>query len=128
MNFWDRNAPLPETSSAIISWPEAKDTVLSAYSNFAPEMAAIAKRFFDEQWIDAPVRPGKAPGAFAHPTVPSAHPYVLVNYMGKPRDVMTLAHVLRTSLRSAPSSALWASSPPWGEAEKCLTLPLDFEQ
>ncbi|MGO7420701.1 M3 family oligoendopeptidase, partial [Rhizobium ruizarguesonis] len=94
MNFWDRNAPLPETSSAIISWPEAKDTVLSAYGNFAPEMADIARRFFDEQWIDAPVRPGKAPGAFAHPTVPSAHPYVLVNYMGKPRDVMTLAHEL----------------------------------
>ncbi|WP_037083529.1 M3 family oligoendopeptidase [Rhizobium sp. CF122] len=94
MNFWDRNAPLPETSNAIISWNEAKDTVLSAYGNFAPEMAAIAKRFFDEQWIDAPVRPGKAPGAFAHPTVPSAHPYVLVNYLGKPRDVMTLAHEL----------------------------------
>lgn len=94
MNFWDRNAPLPETSNAVISWNEAKDTVLSAYSNFAPEMAAIAKRFFDEEWIDAPVRPGKAPGAFAHPTVPSAHPYVLVNYMGKPRDVMTLAHEL----------------------------------
>ncbi|EJC81249.1 oligoendopeptidase, pepF/M3 family [Rhizobium leguminosarum bv. trifolii WSM2297] len=94
MNFWDRNAPLPETSSAVISWPEAKDTVLSAYGNFAPEMADIARRFFDEQWIDAPVRPGKAPGAFAHPTVPSAHPYVLVNYMGKPRDVMTLAHEL----------------------------------
>ncbi|MFS2176469.1 M3 family oligoendopeptidase [Rhizobium pisi] len=94
MNFWDRNAPLPETSTAIISWPEAKDTVLSAYGNFAPEMADIARRFFDEQWIDAPVRPGKAPGAFAHPTVPSAHPYVLVNYMGKPRDVMTLAHEL----------------------------------
>ncbi|MBY5571507.1 M3 family oligoendopeptidase [Rhizobium leguminosarum] len=94
MNFWDRNAPLPETSSGIISWPEAKDTVLSAYGNFAPEMADIARRFFDEQWIDAPVRAGKAPGAFAHPTVPSAHPYVLVNYMGKPRDVMTLAHEL----------------------------------
>ncbi|TDW35659.1 oligoendopeptidase F [Rhizobium azibense] len=94
MNFWDRNAPLPETSNAVISWGEAKDTVLSAYGNFAPEMAAIAKRFFDEQWIDAPVRPGKAPGAFSHPTVPSAHPYVLVNYMGKPRDVMTLAHEL----------------------------------
>ncbi|WP_064712177.1 M3 family oligoendopeptidase [Rhizobium bangladeshense] len=94
MNFWDRNAPLPETSSAVISWAEAKDTVLSAYGNFAPEMADIARRFFDEQWIDAPVRPGKAPGAFAHPTVPSAHPYVLVNYMGKPRDVMTLAHEL----------------------------------
>lgn len=94
MNFWDRNAPLPETSSAVIPWNEAKDTVLSAYGDFAPEMAAIAKRFFDEQWIDAPVRPGKAPGAFAHPTVPSAHPYVLVNYLGKPRDVMTLAHEL----------------------------------
>ncbi|CCM76388.1 M3 family oligoendopeptidase [Rhizobium mesoamericanum] len=94
MNFWDRNAPLPETSNAVIPWNEARDTVLSAYSNFAPEMAAIAKRFFDEQWIDAPVRPGKAPGAFAHPTVPSAHPYVLVNYLGKPRDVMTLAHEL----------------------------------
>jgi oligoendopeptidase F len=94
MEFWDRNAPLPETSNAVISWDEARDTVLSAYGSFAPEMAAIAKRFFDEQWIDAPVRPGKAPGAFAHPTVPSAHPYVLVNYLGKPRDVMTLAHEL----------------------------------
>ncbi|MBB4191550.1 oligoendopeptidase F [Rhizobium aethiopicum] len=94
MSFWDRNAPLPETSSAVISWSDAKDTVLSAYGSFAPEMADIARRFFDEQWIDAPVRPGKAPGAFAHPTVPSAHPYVLVNYMGKPRDVMTLAHEL----------------------------------
>ncbi|MBB4566474.1 M3 family oligoendopeptidase [Rhizobium leucaenae] len=94
MNFWDRNAPLPETSNALIPWTEAKQTVLSAYGNFAPEMADIAKRFFDEEWIDAPVRPGKAPGAFAHPTVPSAHPYVLVNYMGKPRDVMTLAHEL----------------------------------
>jgi oligoendopeptidase F len=94
MNFWDRNAPLPETSNAVIPWSEAKDTVLSAYDGFAPEMADIARRFFDERWIDAPARPGKAPGAFAHPTVPSAHPYVLVNYLGKPRDVMTLAHEL----------------------------------
>jgi oligoendopeptidase F len=94
MNFWDRNAPLPETPNALIPWSEARETVLSAYGDFAPEMASIAKRFFDEQWIDAPVRPGKAPGAFAHPTVPSAHPYVLVNYLGKPRDVMTLAHEL----------------------------------
>ena len=94
MNFWDRNAPLPETPKALISWPDARETVLSAYAGFAPEMAEIARRFFDEEWIDAPVRPGKAPGAFAHPTVPSAHPYVLVNYMGKPRDVMTLAHEL----------------------------------
>ncbi len=94
MEFWDRNAPLPETSDRLIPWPEAKQTVLSAYGGFAPEMAAIASRFFDGGWIDAPARPGKAPGAFAHPTVPSAHPYVLLNYLGKPRDVMTLAHEL----------------------------------
>ncbi len=94
MNSWDRNAPLPETPDRLIPWNEAKDTVLSAYGAFAPEMAEIAGRFFDEQWIDAPARAGKAPGAFAHPTVPSAHPYVLLNYLGKPRDVMTLAHEL----------------------------------
>ncbi|WP_416407512.1 M3 family oligoendopeptidase [Agrobacterium rosae] len=94
MNYWDRNAPLPDSSNAIIPWEDAKETVLSAYGDFAPEMADIARRFFDEGWIDAPARPGKAPGAFAHPTVPSAHPYVLVNYLGKPRDVMTLAHEL----------------------------------
>lgn len=94
MDFWDRNAPLPETSNAVIAWSEARDTVLSAYRGFAPDMADIAGRFFEEGWIDAPVREGKAPGAFAHPTVPSAHPYVLVNYLGKPRDVMTLAHEL----------------------------------
>ena len=94
MNYWDRNAPLKETPDRLIPWNEAKDTVLSAYGAFAPEMAEIAGRFFEEQWIDAPARPGKAPGAFAHPTVPSAHPYVLLNYLGKPRDVMTLAHEL----------------------------------
>ncbi len=94
LNYWDRNAPLPETPKAVIPWETAKDTVLSAYGAFAPEMAKIAGRFFDEEWIDAPARPGKAPGAFAHPVVPSAHPYVLVNYLGKPRDVMTLAHEL----------------------------------
>jgi oligoendopeptidase F len=68
--------------------------VLQAYASFSPRMASIAQDFFDKRWIDAPVRPGKAPGAFSHPTVPSAHPYVLLNYMGKPRDVMTLAHEL----------------------------------
>ncbi|MCL6706590.1 M3 family oligoendopeptidase [Pseudomonas sp. R2.Fl] len=94
MNYWDRNAPLPETADRVIPWSEARETVLSAYGGFAPEMARIAGRFFDDNWIDAPARPGKAPGAFAHPTVPSAHPYVLVNYLGKPRDVMTLAHEL----------------------------------
>jgi len=94
LNYWDRNAPLPETPKAVIPWETAKETVLSAYGAFAPEMAGIAGRFFDEEWIDAPARAGKAPGAFAHPVVPSAHPYVLVNYLGKPRDVMTLAHEL----------------------------------
>jgi len=111
---WDRNAPLPETPQALISWDEARETVLSAYGNFAPEMAEIAQDFFDKNWIDAPVRPGKAPGAFAHPTVPSAHPYVLLNYMGKPRDVMTLAHELGHGVHqvlAGEQGALMASTP-----------------
>src|SRR5271165_1736529 len=91
---WDRNAPLPGAPSRVYPWETARDTVLDAYRGFSPRMADIARRFFDEGWIDAPVRPGKAPGAFAHPTTPSAHPYVLVNYLGKPRDVTTLAHEL----------------------------------
>ena len=91
---WDRNAPLPEKPERVIAWPEARAMVLDAYAGFAPEMAGIAGKFFDNRWIDAPVRPGKSPGAFAHPTVPSAHPYVLLNYQGKSRDVMTLAHEL----------------------------------
>lgn len=94
LNYWDRNAPLPENSDDDISWSEAKDIVLKAYDAFSPEMARIAAQFFDKGWIDAPVTPGKSGGAFAHPTVPSVHPYVLVNYQGKPRDVMTLAHEL----------------------------------
>ena len=91
---WDRNAPLPDAPPRVYAWETARDTVLDAYNGFSPRMADIARRFFDEGWIDAPVRPGKAPGAFAHPTTPSAHPYVLVNYLGKPRDVTTLAHEL----------------------------------
>ena len=94
LNFWDRNAPLPSGDDRDIPWNEARDTVLGAYGDFSPEMAAIGRRFFDAAWIDAPVRPGKSPGAFAHPTVPSAHPYLLLNYQGKTRDVMTLAHEL----------------------------------
>ncbi|HET7412321.1 MAG TPA: M3 family metallopeptidase [Pararhizobium sp.] len=114
MNFWDRNAPLPETPKATIPWGDARETVLSAYAGFAPEMADIAGRFFDRRWIDAPVVPGKAPGAFAHPTVPSAHPYVLLNYMGKPRDVMTLAHELGHGVHqvlAGDQGALMASTP-----------------
>src|SRR3569623_118907 len=91
---WDRNAPLPFAATGQIEWNDAKSTILKAYGDFSPEMASIAKRFFDDRWIDAPVRPGKAPGAFSHPTTPSAHPYVLMNYQGKPRDVMPLAHEL----------------------------------
>jgi oligoendopeptidase F len=91
---WDRNAPLPFAATGTIAWPEAQNMVLTAYRGFSPEMARIAERFFTDRWIDAPVRPGKAPGAFSHPTTPSAHPYVLMNYQGKPRDVMTLAHEL----------------------------------
>jgi oligoendopeptidase F len=114
LNHWDRNAPLPETPQATIGWDEARDTVLSAYHSFSPEMADIARTFFDRNWIDAPVRPGKSPGAFAHPTVPSAHPYVLLNYMGKPRDVMTLAHELGHGVHqvlAAGQGALMASTP-----------------
>jgi oligoendopeptidase F len=92
--FWDRNAPLPEDEDRLISWPAAESIVLSAYRAFSPELAAIGGRFFAGGWIDAPVRPGKASGAFAHPTVPSAHPYLLLNYQGRVRDVMTLAHEL----------------------------------
>ncbi|MEW6256412.1 MAG: M3 family oligoendopeptidase [Pseudomonadota bacterium] len=94
LEFWDRNAPLPKVETRDIGWSEARETVLGAYGTFSPRMADIARTFFEKNWIDAPVRPGKSPGAFAHPTVPSAHPYVLLNYQGKPRDVMTLAHEL----------------------------------
>ncbi len=92
--YWDRNAPLPEEPHRVVGWKEAEQLVLDAYGAFTPEMASIAKTFFDKSWIDAPVREGKSPGAFSHPTVPSAHPYILLNYQGKPRDVMTLAHEL----------------------------------
>ncbi len=92
--YWDRNAPLPEAADERISWAAAQRTVLEAYGAFSPAMAEVGQRFFEEGWIDAPVRPGKAPGAFAHPTVPTAHPYILLNYQGRTRDVMTLAHEL----------------------------------
>jgi oligoendopeptidase F len=114
LNHWDRNAPLPKVEQRVIGWEEARDTVLNAYGAFSPRMAEIARHFFDRHWIDAPVRPGKSPGAFAHPTVPSVHPYVLMNYQGKPRDVMTLAHELGHGVHqvlAAPNGALMASTP-----------------
>lgn len=111
---WDRNAPLPEKPERIVPWTEAREIVLTAYNGFAPEMAGIARNFFDKGWIDAPVRPGKSPGAFAHPTVPSAHPYVLLNYQGKSRDVMTLAHELGHGVHqvlAAPLGPLLSQTP-----------------
>src|ERR1700760_2949557 len=91
---WDRNAPLPDDDDRTITWPDARDRVLTAYGAFSPDLAAVGRRFFDQPWIDATLKPGKASGAFAHPTVPSAHPYLLLNYHGRTRDVMTLAHEL----------------------------------
>ena len=114
LDYWDRNAPLPNAASRVFRFEEARATVLGAYGLFSPEVANIARRFFDESWIDAEVRPGKSPGAFSHPTVPSAHPYVLVNYMGKVRDVMTLAHELGHGVHqvlAAPQGALMAPTP-----------------
>ncbi|MCP4618105.1 MAG: M3 family oligoendopeptidase [Bradyrhizobium sp.] len=112
--YWDRNAPLPFAATGTIAWPEAQKMVLTAYRGFSPKMAEIAERFFTDRWIDAPVRPGKAPGAFSHPTTPSAHPYVLMNYQGKPRDVMTLAHELGHGVHqvlAARNGALMAPTP-----------------
>jgi oligoendopeptidase F len=114
LDYWDRNAPLPDDADRSIAWPEARRTVLEAYAAFSPELAQIGRRFFDRRWIDAPPRPGKAPGAFAHPTVPSAHPYLLLNYHGKARDVMTLAHELGHGVHqvlAAPRGALMAETP-----------------
>ena len=94
LEVWDRNAPLDSDNSSDIQWEDAKKIVLDAYADFSPKMADIAEPFFTKGWIDAGVKPGKAPGAFAHPTVTNVHPYVMLNYMGKQRDVMTLAHEL----------------------------------
>ncbi|MGR3621023.1 M3 family oligoendopeptidase [Pseudophaeobacter sp.] len=94
MQVWDRNAPLPMEDSRVVTWDQAEQTVMEAYEAFDPRMGEIAAPFFSKGWIDAGVKPGKAPGAFAHPTVTEVHPYVMLNYLGKPRDVMTLAHEL----------------------------------
>ena len=114
LDYWDRNAPLPDAPDWIAPWTEARDTILDAYRAFSPEMAGIAGKFFDNNWIDAPIRPGKAPGAFSHPTTPSAHPYILVNYQGRPRDVMILAHELGHGVHqvlAGPNGALMAPTP-----------------
>jgi oligoendopeptidase F len=114
LKHWDRNAPLPDAPQKTYDWRQARAAVLGAYGGFSPRMADIAEKFFDNNWIDAPVRPGKAPGAFAHPTSPSVHPYVLLNYQGKPRDVMTLAHELGHGVHqvlAAPNGPLMAPTP-----------------
>ena len=112
--YWDRNAPLPDDDDRLISWQDAQKLVLGAYADFSPDLADIGRQFFDKAWIDAPVRPGKAPGAFAHPTVPSAHPYLLLNYQGRTRDVMTLAHELGHGVHqvlAGPQGHLMADTP-----------------
>ncbi|MDE1173726.1 MAG: M3 family oligoendopeptidase [Parvibaculaceae bacterium] len=114
LEYWDRNAPLPTADDRPIEWSKAKDIVLSAYRGFTPRMAEIAGTFFERNWIDAQIRPGKSTGAFAHPTVPSAHPYVLLNYQGKTRDVMTLAHELGHGVHqvlAGGQGALMANTP-----------------
>ncbi len=114
LEHFDRNAPLPLADERKFTWADARDTVLGAYERFSGDLGKIGRTFFDHAWIDAPPRPGKSPGAFAHPTVPSAHPYLLLNYQGKVRDVMTLAHELGHGVHqvlAGPQGALMADTP-----------------
>jgi oligoendopeptidase F len=105
---------LPESDDRIFDWNQARDTVMAAYAKFSPQLAKVAEPFFDSGWIDAPVKDGKSPGAFAHPTVPSAHPYLMLNYLGKARDVMTLAHELGHGVHqvlAGPQGTLMSQTP-----------------
>ncbi len=114
LQHWDRNAPLPDDDDRSIGWNDARERVLTAYAAFSPELAEVGGRFFARPWIDATLKPGKAGGAFAHPTVPSAHPYLLLNYHGRTRDVMTLAHELGHGVHqvlAAEQGYLMASTP-----------------
>ena len=114
LQHWDRNAPLPNDDDRLIEWPDATKQVLGAYRAFSPELAKVGQDFFDKPWIDARLTPGKSGGAFAHPTVPSAHPYLLLNYHGKTRDVMTLAHELGHGVHqvlAGPQGALMSHTP-----------------
>ncbi len=114
LDHWDRNAPLPEADDRRVPWEEARDTVLAAYGDFSNELAELGRRFFDNPWIDAAPRPGKSPGAFSHPAATSAHPYLLLNYQGRTRDVTILAHELGHGvhqLLAAPQGALMADTP-----------------
>ncbi|MEM7617535.1 MAG: M3 family metallopeptidase [Pseudomonadota bacterium] len=114
LNYWDRNAPLPNQNQKYIPWDEAVNIVLKSYNDFSPELAEIGQKFFDNNWIDADCRPGKDSGAYSHPTVPSMHPYILMNYQGKIRDVMTLAHELGHGIHqylAREQGALMADTP-----------------
>ena len=114
LDYWDRNAPLPGNDERIIPWEEAVDLVISAYQDFSPQLAEIGKQFFNKHWIDAGPSPGKVSGAFAHPTIPAVHPYLLLNYQGKGRDVMTLAHELGHGIHqilAAPQGVLMSDTP-----------------
>ena len=114
LEYWDRNAPLPDDDNVLYGWNEARALVLGAYGAFTPDMAAVAQRFFDERWIDAKPREGKESGAFSHPVTPDAHPYVMMNYHGKARDIMTLAHELGHGVHqvlAAGQGALMADTP-----------------
>ena len=114
LDWWDRNAPLPSSSDRSIEWSEAKSIVLESFASFHPKISKLANLFFQNNWIDAEVRKGKASGAFAHPSIPSLHPYVLLNYQGKIRDVMTLAHELGHGVHqilAAKNGLLMAETP-----------------
>ncbi len=114
LDYWDRNAPLPDQADRHFPWSQARTTVIDAYGRFDPELARIAEGFFEKRWIDAEVRPGKDSGAFSHPTVTSVHPYILMNYHGRSRDVMTLAHELGHGVHqvlSGPQGELMADTP-----------------
>nr|WP_027133589.1 M3 family oligoendopeptidase [Geminicoccus roseus] len=114
LEHWDRNAPLPEESEARLPWNKAREVVVDAYGRFSPKLAEILEQFFEKNWIDAQLRPGKDSGAFCHPTTSSVHPYVLMNYQGRARDVMTLAHELGHGVHqvlAAKHGPLMASTP-----------------
>jgi oligoendopeptidase F len=114
LDYWDRNAPLPDEDQRGFTFQAAQAQVLAAYRRFSPTLAEVGQRFFDNAWIDAPATPGKSSGAFSHPTVPSAHPYLLLNYQGRSRDVMTLAHELGHGVHqvlAAGQGALMADTP-----------------
>ena len=114
LDYWDRNAPLNQESPRHYSWAQAQEMVLAAFTGLAPAFAEKARRFFDQPWIDARPRPGKTSGAYAHPVSADKHPYVLMNFMGERRDVLTLAHELGHAVHqtlAAPLGTLLSDTP-----------------